>query len=116
MHLVWLLDPLGTDLAVVFHHLLHHHHLHIHPTVSRLSINSHLQAISATPPTYHTSLERGQRLGSSGDVKDNDKDTHKDKFGEKDKDIHEESLPVFKSLGTLSNEYLKRQTLSWHYI
>ena len=53
--------------------------------------------------TNHTSPERGQRLDSSGDVKDNDKDKHKDKYGEKDKDIHEESLPVFISLGTLSS-------------
>jgi len=64
-----------------------------------LSINSHIQTISASPPTNHTSPERGQRLDSSGDVKDNDKD----KYGEKDKDIHEESLPVFISLGTLSS-------------
>ena len=42
-------------------------------------------------------------MDSSGDVKDNDKDKHKDKYGEKDKDIHEESLPVFISLGTLSS-------------
>ena len=63
------------------------------------SINSHIQAISASPPTNHTSPERGQRLDSSGDVKDK----HKDKYGEKDKDIHEESLPVFISLGTLSS-------------
>jgi len=68
-----------------------------------LSINSHIQTISASPPTNHTSPERGQRLDSSGDVKDNDKDKHKDKYGEKDKDIHEESLPVFISLGTLSS-------------
>ena len=53
--------------------------------------------------TNHTSPERGQRLDSSGDVKDNDKHKHKDKYGEKDKDIHEESLPVFTSLGTLSS-------------
>ena len=81
----------------------HHHLLLLHPAVSRLSLNSHIQAISASPPTYHTSPERGQRLDSSGDVKDNDKDKHKDKYGEKDKDIHEESLPVFISLGTLSS-------------
>ena len=31
------------------------------------------------------------------------KKKHKDKYGEKDKDIHEESLPVFISLGTLSS-------------
>ena len=61
--------------------LLHHHH----PAVSRLSINSHIQAISASPPTYHTSPERGQRLGSSGDDKDDDKDTHKDKYKDKDR-------------------------------
>jgi len=64
-----------------------------------LSINSHIQAISASPPTNHTAPERGQRLDSSGD----DKDKHKDKYGEKDKDINEESLPVFISLGTLSS-------------
>ena len=33
----------------------------------------------------------------------NDKDKHKGKYGEKDKDIHVESLPVFISLGTLSS-------------
>ena len=53
--------------------------------------HSHIQAISASPPTNHTSPEREQRLDSSGDVKDNDKDKHKDKYGEKDKDINEES-------------------------
>ena len=37
-------------------------------------------------PTYHTSPERGQRLGSSGDDKDGDKDTHIDKYEDKDKD------------------------------
>ena len=59
--------------------------LHHHPAVSRLSINSHIQAISASPPTYHTSPERDQRLGSSGDDKDDDKDTHKDKYKDKDR-------------------------------
>ena len=37
------------------------------------------------PPTYHTSLERGQHQGSSGDDKGNDKDTHKAKYKDKDK-------------------------------
>ena len=75
--------PIGCGPNRGFH--LHHHHLH-HPAVSRLSINSHIQAISASPPTYHTSPERGHYQGSSGDDKDNDKDTHKDKYEDKDKD------------------------------
>ena len=52
------------------HHHHHHHHLHHHPTVSQLLINSHIQAISAALPTYHTSPKRGQRQGSSRNVKD----------------------------------------------
>ena len=48
---------------------------------------------------------------------DTDKDTHKDKYEDKDKDIQEESLPIYISLRILSsNEYIYRQTLSWHYI
>ena len=38
---------------------------------------------------------------------DKDKDTHKDKYEDKDKDIQEESLPVYISLSILSsNEYI----------
>ena len=51
-------NPSGTDLTEVFH--LHHHH----PVVGRSSKNSHVQAISALLPAYHTSLEIGQRQGS----------------------------------------------------
>ena len=54
--------------------------------VSESSINSHIYAISALQPTYHTSSERGQRQGSSGDDQDNDKDAHKVKYKDKDKD------------------------------
>ena len=39
--------PIGYRPNRGFHLLLHHHH----PAVSRLSINSHIQAISAAPPT-----------------------------------------------------------------
>ena len=82
-----IVGPIGCRPNRGFHHHLHLHlHLHHHPAVSRLSINSHIQAISALPPTYHTSPERGHYQGSSGDDKDNDKDTHKDKYEDKDKD------------------------------
>ena len=38
---------------------------------------------------------------------DTDKDTHKDKYEDKDKDIQEESLPIYISLRILSsNEYI----------
>ena len=87
--------PIGYRPSHGFFIIFQQHHLHLHPAVSRLSINSHIQAISASPPTNHTAPERGQRLDSSGD--------DKDKYGEKDKDINEESLPVFISLGTLSS-------------
>ena len=79
---VVIVGPIGCRPNRGFHLLLHHHH---HPAVSRLSINSHIQAISASPPTYHTSPKRGQRLGSSGDDKYDDKDTHKDKYDNKDR-------------------------------
>ena len=40
--------PIGYRPNRGFHH--HHHHLH-HPALSRLSINSSIQVISASPPT-----------------------------------------------------------------
>ena len=79
-----IVGPIGCRPNRGFHH-------HLHPAVSRLSINSHIQAISALPPTYHTSPERGHYQGSSGDDKDNNKDTHKDKYEDKDKDRRKSS-------------------------
>ena len=85
-----IVGPIGCRPNRGFHLLHLHLHLH-HPAVSRLSINSHIQAISALPPTYHTSPERGHYQGSSGDDKDNNKDTHKDKYEDKDKDRRKSS-------------------------
>ena len=87
--MIFIVGPIGCRPNRGFH-LLHLLHLH-HPAVSRLSINSHIQAISALPPTYHTSPERGHYQGSSGDDKDKDKDTHKDKYEDKDKDRRKSS-------------------------
>ena len=68
-----------------------------------ISISIPLLADCRKTATFKRFQHRHPRLDSSGDVKDNDKDKHKDKYGEKEKDIHEESLPVFISLGTLSS-------------
>ena len=72
-------DPSGADLTLAFLLLL------LLQSFSRLSIKQLYFHSTAFQSTFHTSSEKGQHQGSSGDDKYNDKDKYRKKYKDKDK-------------------------------
>ena len=92
-------DPSGTDLTVVFSSSSR-----CKPIVNKQPHSSYFSIATHIKYRFRKLMTRTIQWWPRDDT---DKDTHKDKYEDKDKDIQEESLPIYISLRILSsNEYI----------
>ena len=103
----WLSDPSGTDLTVVFSSSSPPPPpppSRFKPIVNKQLHSSYFSIATHIKYRFRKLMTRTIQWWPRDDT---DKDTHKDKYEDKDKDIQEESLPIYISLRILSsNEYI----------
>ena len=97
-------DPSGTDLTVVFSSSSPSPSSRFKPIVNKQLHSSYFSIATHMKYRFWKLMTRTIQWWPRDDT---DKDTHKDKYEDKDKDIQEESLPIYISLRILSsNEYI----------
>ena len=102
-NIICLSDPSGTDLTVVFSSSSSSPS-RCKPIVNKQPHSSYFSIATHIKYRFRKLMTRTIQWWPRDDT---DKDTHKDKYEDKDKDIQEESLPVYISLSTRSsNEYI----------